>query len=223
MEVLNDLIQRCHRRHAARESLRQRKTVVSLALYKQHPYQVKVHCARSTPFTLDKLEKAEISFMPMGHASENDRPPHDFGGKRFKRRQTANSWEARQWCDSWGIQIYTGAPSGRDGAHWHDLEFTYQAICDAPEAVLTCIETLLSTTANPLLTLTNSGGIRFSCRIQNYLHPHTDQAKYFIYKQKSTEDNPHNRDIYLEVRGDEGYSQWDMRYEILLGNLLEPP
>ena len=29
--------------------------------------------------------------------------------------------------------------------------------------------------------------------------------------------------MYLEIRGEKGYSRWDARYEILLGNLLEPP
>ena len=35
--------------------------------------------------------------------------------------------------------------------------------------------------------------------------------------------NPQQRDVYLEIRGEKGYSRWDARYEILLGNLLEPP
>ena len=223
MKVLEDIFQRCHKRHAERETLRQRKTVVTTALYKRFRYCIKVHCVRSNPLTLDALEKADISFMPIGHAPKNDQGPRDFGGDRFLKRQSAEDWRMKQWYTSWGIQIYTGIPSQRDGARWHDLEFKYDAICAAPETVSTCIEALLNTTANPLLTLTKSGGLRLSCRIQDYLHPNTDEAKFFIYKHAPTVENPNHRDIYLEIRGDEGYSRWDMRYEILLGNLLDPP
>ena len=223
MKVLEDIFQRCHKRHAERETLRQRKTVITPALYKRFPYHIKVHCVRSNPLILDALEKADISFMPIGHAPENDQGPRDFDGDRFLKRQGTQDWLLKQWHASWGIQIYTGIPSQRDGAQWHDLEFKYEAICAAPEAVSTCIEALLNTPANPLLTLTKSGGLRFSCRIQDYLHPNTDAAKFFIYKHVPTAENPNHRDIYLEIRGDEGYSRWDMRYEILLGNLLDPP
>ena len=223
MKVLEDIFQRCHKRHAERETLRQRQTVITPVLYKSVPYHIKVHCVRSNPLTLETLENADISFMPIGHAPENDQGPRDCGGDRFLKRQDTQDWRLKQWYASWGIQIYTGIPSERDGARWHDLEFKYEAICAAPEVVSTCIEALLSTSANPLLTLTKSGGLRFSCRIQDYLHPNTDAAKFFVYKHVPTAENPHHRDIYLEIRGDEGYSRWDMRYEVLLGNLLVPP
>ncbi|MDE0481721.1 MAG: helix-turn-helix transcriptional regulator [Candidatus Poribacteria bacterium] len=216
---MEDVFERCHKRYAEKDILRQRKTVITPALYKSFPYHIKVHCVRSNPMTLDALENAEISFMPIGHAPENDQGPRDLGGDRFLKRQTAQNWRLKQWHASWGIQIYTGVPSERDDAQWHDFEFTYQAICAAPEAVATCIEALLNMTATPLLTVTKSGGLRFSCRIQNYLHPNTDEAKFFIYKQTPTS----HRDTYLKIHGDKGYSRWDMRYEILFGNLLEPP
>ena len=179
---------------------------------------------RTTPlFCLDDLEAADISFMPIGRAPENDRGPRHFGGELFRRRTKAENWGFRRWQTSWGIQVYTGIPSQRDGAHWHDLNFTYQALCDAPDAVLTCIEALLNSVANPLLTLTKSGGLRLSLRIPNYLHRDTQDEKLYIYKRTPTPGNPHHRDVYLEIRGEKGYSRWDARYEILLGNLLEPP
>ena len=223
MDVIKDIIQRCHEKHAAQHILRQRKTVIRPALYKRVPYHIKVHCVRSNPQTLDALENASISFMPIGHAPENDEGPQDLGGHRFLRRQTIEDWQLRQWENSWGIQIYTGIPSERDSARWHDIEFSYQAICRAPGTVSDCIQALLNTSANPLLTLTKSGGLRFTCRIQDYLHPDSDAAKYYIYKYASTQENPNYRDIYLEICGDKGYSRWDMRYEILIGNLLNPP
>ena len=222
MDVLEDIIQRCHKRHAEENILRQRKTVITPALYKNVPYHIKVHCVRANPLTLDALENADISFMPMGHSPEYDGGPQDLGGHRFLKRQTTEDWRFRQWEISWGIQIYTGIPSERHGARWHDLEFSYEAICDAPEVVSGCIGALLSTSANPLLTLTKSGGLRFTCRIQDYLHSDSDEAKYYIYKN-SPQENPDHSDIYLEIRGDKGYSRWDMRYEVLIGNLLNPP
>ena len=221
MNALKDIIQRCHQQHGA--SVRQRQTVVTPALYKSIPYDFKVHCARGYSVMLDDLELADVSFMPIGHAPENDGGPRDFGGDRFLKRQGIADWRYRRLYNSWGIQIYTGIPSERDGARWHDFDFKYEAICHAPDAVFTCIEALVKTTAKPLLTLTKSGGLRFSCRIPDYLHPKTDTAKFYTYKHIPTVETPYHREVYLEIRGENGYSRWDGRYEILLGNLLDPP
>ena len=221
MNALKDIIQRCHKRHGA--LLRQRKTVITPALYKSIPYHIKVRCARGTAVVLDNLEQADISFMPIGHAPENDHGPRDFGGERFLKRQGIADWQPRRWYASWGIQIYTGIPSERNGARWHDLDFKYEAISAAPDAVSNCIEALLKTTVNPLLTLTKSGGLRFSCRVPDYLHPSANAEKFYIYKHAPTAEDPHRRDVYLEIRGEKGYSRWDSRYEILCGNLLDPP
>ena len=222
MNPLKDIIQRCHERHA--NPLRQRKTVAMPSMFtKGHFYQYRVYCAHNAPVLLDDLEIADISFMPIGRAPENDRGPRHFGGELFRRRTKAEDWGFRRWETSWGIQVYTGIPSERAGAHWHDLNFTYQVLCDAPDAVLTCIDALFSTIANPLLTLTKSGGLRLSLRIPNYLHRDTQDEQLYIYKHTPTPGNPQHRDVYLEILGEKGYSRWDARYEILLGNLLEPP
>ena len=219
---LKDLIQHCHQRHA--KLLRQRKTVAIPTMYtKGYLYRYMVHCARNYPVLLDDLEAADISFMPIGHAPENDRGPRHFGGELFRRRTRKENWGFRRWDTSWGIQVYTGIPSERDGACWHDFVFTYQALCDAPDAVLTCIETLLNSVENSLLTLTKSAGLRLSFRIPDYLHPDTEAEKSYIYKHTPTAGNPQQRDVYLEILGDKGYSRWDARYEILIGNLLDPP
>ncbi len=221
MNSLKHIIQRCHQRH--KKPLRQRKTRVTPTLYKGLPYHFTVHCAWKYPVRLYELEQADISFMPIGHAPDHDHGPRFFGGKRFLKRQEARDWIPRRWYASWGIQVYTGAPSGRDGAQWHDIDFKYDAIRDAPDAVLTCIKSLINAVANPLLTMTKSGGLRFSCRITDYLHPNTDEAKQYIYKHTPTSENPDHRDVYLEILGEAGYSRWDARYEILLGNLSAPP
>ena len=222
MSSLKDMVQRCHQRHE--KSLRQRKTVSTPAMYtKDHPRQYAVYCAHRYPVMLHDLEKADISFMPMGRAPRHDRGPGNFRGKRFLKRQGITDWGTKRWDTSWGIQLYTGIPSERNGARWHDLHFKYEAICAAPEAVVACIEALVNIVNNPLLTLGKSGGLRFSCRVQDYLHPNTEASKLYIYKDTPTAENVYQRDVYLEIFGQEGHTRWDARYEVLIGNLLVPP
>ena len=221
MDPLTDIIQRCHQRHE--DPLRQRKTVAASVLYKGFPYCFNVYCAHRYAVMLDYLEQADISFMPIGRAPTNDRGPSDFGGERFSKRQRAADWKTRRWLASWGIQVYTGTPSERDGARWHDIDFKYEALCAAPDAVLACVEALVNAVENPLLTMSKDGGLRFSCRIPDYLHPSTQASKQYIYKHNPSAEASHPRDVYLEIFGEEGYSCWDARYEILMGNLLDPP
>ena len=222
MNSLEDLIECCHQRHE--KPLRQRRTVVTPALYnKSHSYQVTVYCAQRYPVLLADMEQADISFMPIGRAPEFDRGPRDFGGERFLKRQGLQNWGIRRWHASWGLQMYTGIPSERDGAPWHDIDFKYEAICAAPDAVFACIEALINAVANPLLTMSKSGGLRFSCRVLDYLHPNTEQERFYIYKHTPISEISGQRDVYLEILGEEGYSHWDARHEILIGNLLDPP
>ncbi|MDE0481713.1 MAG: hypothetical protein OXI67_03950 [Candidatus Poribacteria bacterium] len=219
--VLQDIISRCHQRHE--KPLKQRKTRSEPPLYKGYPYHFKVYCAHKYPVMLQDLETASISFMPIGQAPGTDCPPRQFGGERFLQRQQAANWDAVRWHKSWGIQVYTGMPSARDGAPWHDIDFKYEAICAAPDAVLACVQALVNTVANPLLTMSKSGGLRFSCRIPEYLHPNTDQARLYVYEQTQTAENLNPHEAYIEILGEKGYNRWDARYEILLGNLLDPP
>ena len=221
MNILEDIIQRCHQRRE--KSLQQRKTVITPALYKGVPYHFTVYCAHRYPVNLYELEQADVSFMPIGQAPAYESGPIDFGRERFLTRQGTDDWEIRQWHGSWGIQVYTGIPSARDGARWHDLNFTDEAVCAAPDAVSACIETLVNIVANPLLTITKSGGLRFSCRVPDYLHPNTQEAKQYIYKGTPIPENSSQQKVYLEIFGDRGFNRWDGRYEIVLGNLLDPP
>ena len=221
MNILKDIIQRCHQRRE--KSLQQRKTVITPALYKGVPYHFTVYCAYRYPVKLYELEQADVSFMPIGRAPAYESGPTGSGGERFLKRQGIDDWNIRQWHGSYGVQVYTGTPSARDGACWHDLNFTYEAVCAAPDAVSVCIETLVNIVANPLLTITKSGGLRFSCRVRDYLHPNTEAARQYIYKRTPTPENAYQQEVYLEIFGDKGFNRWDGRYEILLGTLLEPP
>ena len=221
-DVLQDIISRCHQRHE--NPLKQRQTISTPPLYKGLPYHFTAYCAHRYPVMLQDLEAAGISFMPIGQAPGTDRPPRHFKrGKRFLKRQEARDWGITQWHKSYGIHVYTGMPSARDDAPWHDIDFTYQAICAAPEAILACVQALVDAVANPLLTLSKSGGLRFSCRIPGYLHPNTEQPLLSVNKQTSTAEHPHPHKAYIEISGEKGYNCWDARYEILLGNLLDPP
>ena len=219
--ALQDLIARCHQRH--KKPLKQRRSIVEPLLYKGLPYHFRVYCAHRHPVMLQDVEAADISFMPIGRVPGNDRPPRSFGGERFSKRQQATDWETLRWHKSWGIQVYTGIPSARDGAPWHDIDFKYEAISAAPDAVFACVQALVNAVVNPLLTLSKSGGLRFSCRIPGYLHPNTPQARLYIHQHTPTSEDPHQHDTYLEILGEKGYSCWDARYEILLGDLLDPP
>lgn len=219
MESVKDIIQQCHERR--QKTLQQRETSVSPTLHGEYPYHYIVYCARRHPLLLHDLEQADISFMPIGQAPFDQGPAYR-GGTRLLRRQGTLNWEPRRWFSSWGIQVYTGAPSARDGANWHDIEFTYRAIRDAPDAVAACVDALVNAVMNPLLTLLKSGGLRFSCRVPDYLHPHTTDAKQYVHKHLPNTDH-RDRDIYVEIIGDKGYTRWDARYEILTGSLLNPP
>ena len=95
-------------------------------------------------------------------------------------------------------------PSARDGAPWHDIDFQYEAICAAPDAILACVQALVDAVANPLLTLSKSGGLRFSCRILGYLHSNTEQARLYVYKGTPSTESPDPDDAYLEILGEKG-------------------
>ena len=220
MESVKDIIQQCHERR--QKELQQRETIVSPTLHGESPYHYTVYCARQYPLLLHTLEAADISFMPIGQAPF-DRGPAYSGGTRLLRRQGTLDWDSRRWFASWGIQIYTGVPSARDGANWHDIEFTYKAIQNAPDDVVACVDALVNAVMNPLLTLCKDGGLRFSCRVPDYLHPNTVDARQYVHKYRPDIDSPGDRDVYVEIIADKGYTCWDARYEILKGSLLDPP
>ena len=219
MDSLKNILQQCKEKRD--RASRQRKTIVSPAFRKQF-FHLAIHCAHGYSVLVDDLKQAGIACMPLARAPNKIDMPRGFEECPYHYTyKTIRQWGIFQWHASWGIRIYTGAPSERDGALWHDLEFTYQAINTAPEVVLDCLEALISLTKNPLLTMTPSGGLRFSCRITDYLHPKSEQIH--IYRHTPTPENSDHRDIYLAISGEDSYTPWDARHEILIGNLTEPP
>ena len=222
MDSLKDLIERCHQRH--NKPIRQRKTVVKPATYNLgYPHQHIIYCARNSPVRLHDIELADISFMPIGRAPKNDHGPRSVGSKQFLERQGIRNWAMAHWDKSWGIQVYTGIPSERDGARWHDLDFTYQAVCAASDAVYACIAALVNAVENPLLTLSKSVGSDSlaGSRITSIRRLRWNDSIFInIHRPQKT---PHRTEIYLKILGEHGHNPWDARYEILLGNLLDPP
>ena len=219
MDSLKTILQRC--REKENISSRQRKTVVSPAFRKGF-YHLTINLANRYTVLVDDLERASIACMPLARIPTEPDMPRGFEECAYHYPyRTIRQWGIFRWHASWGIRIYTGTPSERDGALWHDLEFTSQVIKTAPEATLDCIEALISLTENPLLTMTPSGGLRFSCRIIDYLHRKPEQI--YIYKHTPTSENVDHRDIYLAISGEDSYTPWDARHEILIGNLIEPP
>ncbi|RKU25748.1 hypothetical protein C6497_15425 [Candidatus Poribacteria bacterium] len=222
MISIENLLERCH--HRSKNTLQQRQSIPTPAMFKNRSlYQFTVYCANKKPFLLTDLELANISIMPIGQAPFHDREPNDYGGERFQKQQRMSDWQIVQWDLSWGIHVYTGRPSTKNGASWHDLHFTYDCICIAPELVLSCIEGLLNAVLNPLLTITKSGGLRFTCRIPDYLHANKKEDRYYIYKHKPTSEYSGKDIVLLELLGKEGHSCWDARYEIICGDFLDPP
>ena len=222
---LKQIIKRCC--DPENRTLNQRKTIVLPGRHEQYPYHFRVHYAHECSVLLYELEKANISFMPIGKVPF-DRAPADWTRSdnscdRIKHRQNAQSWRQRRWYASWGIGIYTGETSGYEDAPWHDIEFTHQAILRAPDAVSACLEALISAVVTPLVTLTKDWGLRFSCRVEEYLHPDTPEATQYIYERCPMPTDLKHREVYVEVKGDMNYSVWDARYEILMGSLLKPP
>lgn len=219
MDSLKTILQRCRKKENI--SPRQRKTTISPAFHEQS-YHLSVHCAQGYPISVDDLEQASIACMPLARVPSDVDMPRGFEECAYHYPyKTIQEWGIFQWHASWGIRIYTGTPSARDGAPWHDLEFTNQALKAAPEAISTCLEALINLTEKPLLTMTPSGGLRFSCRITDYLHRKSEQI--YIYKHTPTAENTDHRDIYLAISGEDSYTPWDARHEILLGNVTEPP
>ena len=224
MDTLKQIIQKC--RDRKNRTLHQRKTIVLPAGYSAYPYHFRVYYAHGQSALLHDLEEADISFMPIG-AEPFDRAPGDWTRMdnyrdRVNNRQDTQSWLPR-WYASSGIGIYTGKTSAGKGGNWHDIEFTYQAVLDAPDTVSACLEALIFAVVNPLVTLTKEGGLRFSCRVTDYIHPGTLEAKHYIYKHRPTPTDPKHREVYVQVKGEMDYSVWDSRYEILMGSLLQPP
>lgn len=163
----------------------------------------------------EKLACAGIGFMPIGkngHCLEYyTRPKAD---KDWETTYGVDDWKPKSWRDAYGLQIYTGIPSG----NLTSLDFEYEIIRDHPQPFLDTLSRLCELTENPLLVISKSGGLRFECRTPGYVHRKTEQRYVATWKNHSE-----HKELYLEIFGEKGLSRYDARYEIYTGSLLDIP
>lgn len=163
----------------------------------------------------EKLARAGLGIMPIGksgHCLEYYTQPNS--DKNWETTYGVSDWKPKSWRDSYGIQIYTGEPSG----HLTSLDFEYAILRDHPQPFLDTLTQLCALTEKPLLVISKSGGLRFECQTPGYVHPKTDQ-RYVATWQNHHE----HKDLYLEIFGEKGLSRYDARYEIYTGSLLDIP
>ena len=77
-----------------------------------------------------------MHFQNLGRAPDEDQGAGFFGGERYYERQGIENCAMDRWDKSWGINVYTGTPSGQNDANWHDPVFSYDGICAAPDVIL---------------------------------------------------------------------------------------
>ena len=135
-------------------------------------------------------------------------------GKNWESFYGVNDWKKKTWKQSYGVQVYTGAVSD----FLTDLDFEYEIIANRPDAFAEMLRQLCDLVPNPLLTISKSGGVRFSSRTPDYIHPNKTENKEYI-GDYSVEP----RILYLEVFGEKGLSRYDARYEIVEGSLWDIP
>ena len=172
-----------------------------------------VHYAASHHINPVELERAGLSFLPIaksGHCPERWRG----NGKDWESMYGVSDWKPKSWSCSYGIQVFTGSPSG----DITDLDFEFAIIRDHPDVFIATLQQLCALVDNPLLVITKRGGLRFSVRTPGYVHPLREKIAVATWKNHRKHDR-----LYLEIFGEKGLSRYDARYEIVSGSLLNIP
>ena len=172
-----------------------------------------VHYAASRTINPVELECAGLSFLPIaesGHCPERWRAD----GKDWNSTYGVSDWKPESWRCSYGIQVFTGSPSG----DIMDLDFEFAMIRDHRDIFMATLQQLCALVDNPLLVITKRGGLRFSVRTPGYVHPLRERIAVATWKNHRESDR-----LYLEIFGEKGLSRYDARYEIVSGSLLNMP
>ena len=210
--ILQHLIEKCIARHKQN----------------RHPYRMRVYQNEYAIYYASRDGKlqsaspndfadANLGIIPI---AKNGYPIEQYAasvGKDWQTRYGFDDWESRSWKQSYGVQVYTGIPS----EDLTDLDFEFDIVRDHPDILLETLDALFSLTKNPCLTISKSGGIRFSCRSPDYVHPRSTEEREYIAKYN--QETGTREALYLEIFGDKGLSRWDARYEIITGNLFDLP
>lgn len=201
--MIDDLLARCLYRH--------KNPLKSVRTRWQHRA---VSYAAGKTINPERLTKAGLGFLPIKANGYSVEKYGKEAGKNWNTTYGVADWKITSWYKSYGIQVYTGEPSG----YLTDLDFEYAIIRDHPQAFLDTLARLCALTENPLLVISKSGGLRFSCRTPEYTHRKKEQ------KAVATWENHHQeKNLYLEIFGEKGLSRYDARYEIYTGCLLDIP
>lgn len=211
-DFLDNLIQRCIARN-------KKPKIAHPTRYTRHGYSI-YYASRDGKLqaaTPKDFEAARLGIIPI---AKNGHPIEQYAAsvkKDWKTRYGFDDWEKRSWKQSYGIQVYTGIPS----EYITELDFEYDIVRDHPQALLETLDALLKLIQCPLITISKSGGIRFTGRTPNYIHPRNNEAREYIAKYNQETGNKDA--LYLEIFGDKGLSRWDARYEIITGDLFNLP
>ena len=163
------------------------------------------------------FEKARLSILPIAHNGFSIEQYAAAAGKDWQTRYGFNDWQLASWKQSYGVQVYTGTPSD----NLTDFDFEFAIVHDHPDILLDTLSELLHLTPKACLTLSKSGGLRFSCKTPGYIHPRATENREYIGKWN--QQTGEREALYLEIFGDKGLSRWDARYEIITGNLFDLP
>ena len=214
-DAIKRIITQCQERHENPLASQKTRVFHPRDRYGRCSAQYAVSYAAGKPIDPEKLSRAGLGFMPIGnegHCLEYYTQPN--ADKDWETTYGVSDWKSKSWRDSYGIQIYTGEPSG----YLTDLDFEYAIIRDYPQQFLDTLSRLCDLTDTPLLIISKSGGVRFSCRTPGYVHPKKEQMAVATWK------NHHeHKELYLEIFGEKGLSRYDARYEIYTGSLLKIP
>lgn len=172
-----------------------------------------VHYTASCTINPAELERAGLSFLPI---AKSGRCPERWraNGKDWGSMYGISDWKPESWRCSYGIQIFTGSPSG----DITDFDFEFAMIRDHPDVFIATLQQLCALVDNPLLVITKRGGLRFSVRTPGYVHPIREKIVIATWKNHCEHDR-----LYLEIFGEKGLSRYDARYEIVSGSLLNMP
>ena len=212
--AIKKIIQRCRERNNMRLSALKTRVAYHRDGYGKRYAQYAVAYAAGKTVDPEKLSRADLGFMPI---AESGHCPEKYGaeaGKDWETTYGVSDWKPKSWRDAYGLQIYTGIPSG----NLTSLDFEYAIVRDYPKQFLDTLSRLCELTESPLLIITKSGGLRFECRTPDYAHLKRDQRYVATWQNHHAHEH-----LYLEIFGEKGLSRYDARYEIYTGSLLNIP
>lgn len=209
--MYDDIIERAKTRHG--NGLSSKQTRFTSLEYSVYYASKNGHVLACNP---QKFTEAGLGILPIArHGLSIEKYSKDCG-KDWTTQYKFSDWNAESWKKSWGIQVYTGLPSN----YLTDLDFEYAVINDYPSLFLETLKHLCELTSIPIVTISKSGGVRFTCRTPNYLHSNQKCDKEYIGVWESQKERT---SLYLEIFSEKGLSRWDARYEIVEGDLFNIP